>query len=1326
MIRIFKTGLSSSSDSPEVLTAELGQQTSPGRRGFGPKSSGHRSPAGGAFILANKRLTHPFLAFVAVLAVGLLFLMPGGLLQAQDSTTIEYAENGKDPVATFTATDPEGATPIIWDIAPSGADPDGPNAPLEATDAVDAADFMIDKDGTLKFRSPPDYEASADGGGGDVNNDNTYHVVVTASDAETDGMMGYHNVTVMVTDVEEDGKVAWTVDPEGLEEINDPDDDSELMQFQVGAGLTASVSDGDISGATKTVVDTHDDVNANPTWRWYRSPSKTSMGTIIDGANSGTYTVARADVDMYLRAEAYYVVAGNVDQETASLTSDYPVLAARLGDNKLKFDPADVSREVAEGDKGMMVGAPVTATGNHGAVNYTLVGTGGDDARFKIDQKTGQITTDMDLDREGESPATADAEGSCQDAEQNSPDTECRVTVRATDASGDATADRSATNVFVDATVTIKLTDVDEKPKFSTGYKMVSVAENMTVVDADADNDQNPTTPAADGQNPSDAVYAATDPDGQGLTYRLMGPDEDKFQLSATRVLSFKQKPDYEMPADANRDNVYEVTVRASDGTVYADRMVMVTVINVDDEPAVSGPSSANFAENRKDAVATFTATDPEGVTPIMWSLAADDTIAGVETADVHDFDDFDISEEGVLTFAVGEDDTAPDFENPVGGAGGDSNTYKVVVVASDAEAAGKMGYKKVTVKVTNVAEKGKVTWIVDPDGGGSLDAGVLDTDNTPIMQFQVGASLTASVTDGDIEGTDKAPTATNLTWRWYRGSSPISDAETNAYTVTAADARSRLRVVATYRVGDSTSQETASLTSDYPVLATRDGDNKLKFDPADVSREVAEGDKGMMVGAPVTATGNHGAVNYTLVGTGGDDARFKIDQKTGQITTDMDLDREGESPATADAEGSCQDAEQNSPDTECRVTVRATDASGDATADRSATNVFVDATVTIKLTDVNEKPTFVTAVTAMSPKTIEVGEDMNALDAAELNVTYAAEDPEGLNVNLTLMGPDAARFSLNSVGVLSFKEKPDYEMPMDANRDNVYMVTVRASDGTLHEDRMVMVTVIEVNEAPEIIGGGLVISGASSRDYPENGMVPVGTYTASGPEAASARWTLEGDDASDFRFSSSSGMSTMLMFSSSPNYEMSRDADTDNTYMVTLKANDGENMDTYAVRVTVTNEKEAGRVALSSMTPVVGAALTATLTDYDGSISDVTWTWDTSSDMSTWAAGSGTDEANADGTASTYTPDSADDGMYLRATAMYTDGYDSGNEEMATTTAAVTAGDPLVIRYDTNPENGMIEKSEVITAINEYLDAGADAPSKADVIRLINLYLDG
>jgi hypothetical protein len=74
-------------------------------------------------------------------------------------------------------------------------------------------------------------------------------------------------------------------------------------------------------------------------------------------------------------------------------------------------------------------------------------------------------------------------------------------------------------------------------------------------------------------------------------------------------------------------------------------------------------------------------------------------------------------------------------------------------------------------------------------------------------------------------------------------------------------------------------------------------------------------------------------------------------------------------------------------------------------------------------------------------------------------------------------------------------------------------------------------------------------------------------------------------------------------------------------------------------------------------------------------------------------------------------------------AKAMYTDGHGSDKMAMATSANAVSTGDPLVATYDTNPTNGMIDRPEVISAINDYLDNGV--PSRADVIRLINLYLD-
>ena len=63
------------------------------------------------------------------------------------------------------------------------------------------------------------------------------------------------------------------------------------------------------------------------------------------------------------------------------------------------------------------------------------------------------------------------------------------------------------------------------------------------------------------------------------------------------------------MPGDRNRDNLYEVTVRASDGTMSADRMVVVKVTN-----DVEGGKVALSPEDAVPGVElTATLTDPEG-----------------------------------------------------------------------------------------------------------------------------------------------------------------------------------------------------------------------------------------------------------------------------------------------------------------------------------------------------------------------------------------------------------------------------------------------------------------------------------------------------------------------------------------------------------------------------------------------------------------------------------------------------------------------------------------------------------------------------------------
>ena len=183
-------------------------------------------------------------------------------------------------------------------------------------------------------------------------------------------------------------------------------------------------------------------------------------------------------------------------------------------------------------------------------------------------------------------------------------------------------------------------------------------------------------------------------------------------------------------------------------------------------------------------------------------------------------------------------------------------------------------------------------------------------------------------------------------------------------------------------------------------------------------------------------------------------------------------------------------------------------------------------------------------------------------------------------------------------------------------------------------------------------------------------------------------------------------------------------DADVDYYLRATVMYTDGHGsgkmqMATTTGMVTAVAD-QPGTVSLSSMTPQVDVALTATLTDADGSVTDTTWQWSKSMTMDGTFM-----DISTNATTMSYTPMTADVGYYLRATVMYTDGHGSGKMMMATTANMVTATavDPTD-KYDTNV-SGMIERAEVVAVINRYI-AGEAGVTRADVVAVINRYIAG
>ena len=89
-------------------------------------------------------------------------------------------------------------------------------------------------------------------------------------------------------------------------------------------------------------------------------------------------------------------------------------------------------------------------------------------------------------------------------------------------------------------------------------------------------------------------------------------------------------------------------------------------------------------------------------------------------------------------------------------------------------------------------------------------------------------------------------------------------------------------------------------------------------------------------------------------------------------------------------------------------------------------------------------------------------------------------------------------------------------------------------------------------------------------------------TFVLNDQDASSVGWSVSGADAGDFEISSDGALS----FKSSPNYESPADTGGDNTYNVTVSRSGGS----LDVVVTVTNVDEAGSVSLDDLQPQAGA----------------------------------------------------------------------------------------------------------------------------------------
>jgi hypothetical protein len=817
-------------------------------------------------------------------------------------------------------------------------------------------------------------------------------------------------------------------------------------------------------------------------------------------------------------------------------------------------------------DEGQTAVALVAASDSDGpgTVTYSIAG-GADAGLFEIDPSTGALSFKAAPDYEAPAAGSGNVYA---------------VTVKASD--GELSSFQS---------LQVAVRNVNEAVTITSG-SAASVAENSTAV----------------------AVVTATDVDGDPVSYAIAGgADSALFAVDAqTGALSFLAAPNFEAPADSNGDNVYEVEVSASDGSLSDSKTVTVTVTGRDEAPAFvsyGGAGTVSLALNEGGLqVGGVQAVDPEGAAMAY-------AIAGGADSDLFEVD----PDNGALIFKQ-----ARDFEAPADSDG--DNVYQVTVAATSG---GLSATQSFSVAVADVNENVAIT-----SNGGGDSAAVSTAENGtavtvvaaatgvgPVSYSIVGGADAAEFTIDSATGALAFAAAPNFEWTvdfdhdnvfevTVRASNGInSDDQHISVNLTNVDeapdffdhepgvvatwASENLAYVGIYQAYDIDGgpEITHSVTGgadgalfvidpltgelsfagaggpDFEAPADADGDNVYE-----VEITASQGSWSRARIFTVEVLNENEQPRITSNG-GGTSAAIEMNEGQTAVTTVTSVD-DGPNPVTYSITGGSDagvfaiDSASgalsfiSAPDYEGPFG----DSTGFYTVEVTASDGQLSSSQTIQVTvrDVAE------AVTITSEPALSMNEERGYVG----RILASDGDAEAISWSI-VGGADAAHFTINPyTGDLSTSTLLDFEAPVDADGDNVYDVTVRASDSHSSDERQLSITVNDVDDDLEIVsyGGADLVSFTMEENvsfYVANvdanlSLYPGVTFSIGG-----------GADAALFRIDPDNGMLSFA-FPFAPDYEAPSDSNGDNVYDVVVVASRLTTSDSQAFAVTIANRNES------------------------------------------------------------------------------------------------------------------------------------------------------
>ncbi len=956
-------------------------------------------------------------------------------------------------IATYTASDEDvPAQTLTWTL-----------------EGNDSGDFDIDSStGALTFDSVPNYEMPAGTPADPMDPaDNTYEVTVKVTDNGSPNLSAMQAITITVNDVNEA-----------------PNIDTTVIAYNFAENTEATT-------AVATFEATDPDSGAVLTWT-------------LTGADADDFDIdANTDGDGVLtfKASPNFETPGGSPAMTGDPADNTYEVTIQVRDSK----DADGNADTAIDDT-LAVVVTVTNADDPGTVSISGTLEGGEEL-------TAALTDDPDGPPSGQMSISPTWQWSRSDM----PDGTFSNITNATSA--------SYTSVAADVGKYLKAT-----ASYTDGEGSGKSADDVTDSAIAASNSEptfdetDPATRAMDENTAANtnigSAVSATDSDtGASLTYALTGTDAGSFDIdTSSGQLKTKSELDHETKGSYSVNvTVHDGLDAASDSDTTVDDTIAVTISvnDVNEAPSITTSDATRSVPENSTAVLTFEASDvdTDSGNTLTWSVESTD-----------DGGKFSINPStGALTFT-----SAPDFETPddVGDTAG-NNTYVVTVKVTDNGIDGDRvstnhlsDNHTLTVTVTDVNE----TPVISGNGTPNFSEIEYDVGGSTLTTSELTIPGTYTFTDDDGD---------DVTWT-------LSGTDANHFQITKNMDGSSL--VAFKNPTPSTTNKPADFenpvdgdtgnTYEFVVEATDDNtlvaphnakgtlnvtvtvtnvDETPEFTSGSATPSFAEIEYDAI--SPVltiqtyTARDEEGeTISWSIEGDDASD--FSIDSMTGVLSfrNPPDFETPAGTPSTPG----------DPADNTYEVTVKATDGTASPNTDANA----VELPVTVTVTDVNERPD-IGAVSGDALQYTEV--DFYSTDTLATVHTFTATDyDDGDTFTWSLSGDDAADFSISnevgSEGALTFVQNdslgfgplPSYENPQDQDTDNVYSITVVATDDdSTPKAGQYAVTITVADKEEE---GSVVVALPSDPPQVDDML----TFTLSDPDGeievtgSSMNWTIE------------------------------------------------------------------------------------------------------------------------------------------------------------------------------------------------------------------------